>query len=267
MPPLQKRVRKRKQPRVRNPDRYKVTNKERNAAAHAERAVALPRHCSRLPPPIDPLQGIASTWDLGAVDSVKPLLDAFWQLVQAQPNSKWSRQPSTEKEFIGIRRWQLPLHGKVGRCGLKAAARELWAAVVASCPYPCPRCRLPLAQHALRESDCAVNEMGEGDSFLCHVDKENAVALIFMLPAGPYSGGKFRVALRPGVEGFSVRQDRRSKSLGKLSHRYSDTQYLPLPQYTACVVDGHRHGHEISRVTFGKRVSFVSGFSTCPTCE
>ena len=159
------------------------------------------------------------------------------------------------------------MHGQVGRCALKAAARELWAAVIASCPYPCPRCRLPLAQHAMRESDCAVNEMGVGDSFRVHTDEEDAVALIFMLPAGPYSGGMFRVAIRPGEEGFSVRTEKGKRDLGKLAHRYSDMVHLPLPQYRACVVDGHRHGHEISRVTFGRRVSFVAGFSTCPTCE
>ena len=89
-PPPEKRVRKKKPKRVRADKRWKITKEERTAAARAERAVVVPRRSSRLPPPIDPLEGIATTWDLEAVCSVKPLVDAFWSRVQAEPRSRWN---------------------------------------------------------------------------------------------------------------------------------------------------------------------------------
>ena len=114
-----------------------------------------------------------------------------------------------------------------------------------------------MALHSPLGQDCNVNQMREGMEFHAHRDHENAVALIIILPC-MYSGGMFRVATVPGNEVFSIR-GAASSAANMLSHRARDMVHVPLPPYTACVVDGHKHGHEISKITLGVRWSLAFG--------
>ena len=257
MPPSTKRGKSGKN-RVRG-ERKRPSLEERRVQREILRAAAEPRHSLRLAPPADPLAGIVTTWDLGSLPHVKHLVDLFYEQVLAD------KRPWKSQEEEGLRRLQLPLDVRGVPLPLEEALRKLRVAVLASCPSPCPRCGEDMSLHSPLGQDCAVNQMREGAEFHAHRDRENAVALIIILPI-MYSGGLFRVATVPGDDGFSIRGAATSTA-NMLSHRARDMLYVPLPLYTACVVDGHHHGHEISRITFGVRWSLVMGFRSCKKCK
>ena len=127
---------------------------------------------------------------------------------------------------------------------------------MATAPVACAVCHRQYGSHKI--TFIAINRMKVGCVLMSHQDEDKGVALNMIVPTNSgFLGGALR------IDNTATNAVARS-SLSQATHRYQHATDVGLrAPWSCCAMQGDMYQHEVTRVSYGTRMSVCVGLVDC----